>query len=98
MKRAMLVLALLLVGCAEKKPLPAPVALAPENRVTLHLCSPADESPECVTKLAMWDRKKHIEELVPLLLNDFRNKTTINTAEREHENAIMLWLIKHSGD
>lgn len=58
-------------------------------KVKVYLCAPDQDTPQCAAKLAQWKRKKDIEALVPLLIEDFGNTTTIDKALRDREAAIM---------
>jgi hypothetical protein len=92
-----------LSSCAARRPVarnlvetaPIPASPAKPLTITVYLCSVDIDTPECNAKLAQWQRKKHIEEIIPLLMDDFKNTSTVDKAERDRIAVLAEWLAKH---
>lgn len=47
--------------------------MADPVKITIHVCKPFVDSEECRESLALYNRAKDIEALIPLLTEDFKN-------------------------
>ena len=91
MKRWLTAFALATVAHAQQLLAPAPTVT-----ITLHVCNPFQETPECYGKLAAWNRAHDLSELMPLLTQDFKNLGAgqIDIRLRQHITVILKRLEK----